>query len=1027
MYNFYYILFSEQRYLHGDIALPIFSRRNQVRTSALYTVQAILDTQKDFVCSKHPTQVNINCSFVVDTSKLQDPEDTKCDDCGAWKQTKTATTYLTILFCDDDGTVDSVEGSNKQNNRGVYTLVRRHYTCKSSPDLSRHIFVLCDPSGNPKPNQLIQYRFSGKEHSVDVKPHGNSKQGARPYKRTCPSTMKDLEQEVKLHPPKRAVYKVDKKRGGILNATCTGDLPRNAMQASRIRCKNTSHQGSLVNSNDPMQDLVVKFKEQTGQPEQFIQSIRLVPDPIIVLFNKMQVDDLQQFCAASDKASVLGVDVTFNLGKFYVTVCAYQNFRVINEHGKHPVMVGPTLIHSSKDQGNFDILFQEVTRKKPSLATSLRAYGTDGEQALSAAAADAFPFATHLRCANHLKDNITTHLHKQLLPQSVVREILNDIFGTANEKGLIHSSDGDFNTKLKLLQKRWELLEKPYKATPVVYRWFALHYAPIIRDNMRSELLHDLGLEDEKYTQNNSESLNALVKRYVDFKKQDIMKFVNDLEECVREQQNEVNKAAIGLGRWTLSLPYAHLRCTTKDWFGSMSQAEKNDALVSLHESSPLFPTSSSCNSKHPEPSFEDDLSVSYTTIENALSEGQAQTIWRKAIRLLRENKVIKAPNSNPKTRWVSSDTSISPHVVSTTKVNPRRYVCDKQCIGWKTYNICAHCVATAEDNKELDGFLSWFAQSKGKECNLTNAVYHETYKHAGLKKPPRRKYGDATHLPTDQKVDRLALHDISNPQSCGTTKDIVKLDGNCRSEYSVATQLTSQPELHGLASPVCVPVVANDSDGSASCKGPVSIDGRCKDNSQSVGSSRNIQICSNAQNVGTVSITPSTSVCTQQLLPTSSPVLTAPLVSLLSSIVPQLSLPSLIQSLTPSGGSAPKTMQARPTTVKSEQPFFLTNLTNRVKKCSGCGVDFRSTKSGTVPNYILGHLERDWYPSNGEWLLGKQQNKYYHLLRKKCILQRCPLYRFPADVSNLDLSPTITTVPPTVKETLTMEFGLIL
>ena len=170
------------------------------------------------------------------------------------------------------------------------------------------------------------------------------------------------------------------------------------------------------------------------------------------------------------------------------------------------------------------------------------------------------------------------HLHKQLLPESVIKEILNDIFGTANEKGLIHSSDEDFNAKLKLLQKRWELLEKPFKVTPVVYRWFVLHYVPITRDNMRSELLRDLGLEDEKYTQNNSESLNSLVKRYVNFKKQDILKFVY-LEECVHEQQNKLNKAAIGLGRWALS-SYAHVGHTTKAWFGLMSQAEKRQLPV---------------------------------------------------------------------------------------------------------------------------------------------------------------------------------------------------------------------------------------------------------------------------------------------------------------------------------------------------------------------------------------------------------------------------------------------------------------
>ena len=189
---------------------------------------------------------------------------------------------------------------------------------------------------------------------------------------------------------------MEQKRGGILHASCVGDLPRNALQASRICCKKTlSHSSSYP--NDALQDLVVKFKEQSGQPDQSIQSIRLVPDPTIVLFNTTQLNDLAQFCAASDKASVLGIDVTFNLGKFYVTLYAYQNFRVVNEKNKHPVMIGPTL----KDQQNFVVLFQEITTKIPSLATSLRAYGTDGEQALSAAAAEAFPFATHLRCANH--------------------------------------------------------------------------------------------------------------------------------------------------------------------------------------------------------------------------------------------------------------------------------------------------------------------------------------------------------------------------------------------------------------------------------------------------------------------------------------------------------------------------------------------------------------------------------------------------------------------------------------------------
>ena len=84
---------------------------------------------------------------------------------------------------------------------------------------------------------------------------------------------------------------------------------------------------------------------------------------------------------------------------------------------------------------------------------------------------------------------------------------------------------------------------------------------------MCSEMLHDLGLEEAKYTHNNSEpsKFNALVKHFVNFKMQDILKLFNDLKEHVREQQNELNKATIGLGRWALSPSYAHLGYATKD------------------------------------------------------------------------------------------------------------------------------------------------------------------------------------------------------------------------------------------------------------------------------------------------------------------------------------------------------------------------------------------------------------------------------------------------------------------------------
>ena len=109
---------------------------NKLRTSSLQTVRAILDCPTDLLCSSHPTRININCAFVVDTSKLRDANDIKCDDCGVWKQTKTATNHLKLTF-DKDGTVDFAR-STQHKSKKCYTLIRRHYTCTSSP--SSHIY-----------------------------------------------------------------------------------------------------------------------------------------------------------------------------------------------------------------------------------------------------------------------------------------------------------------------------------------------------------------------------------------------------------------------------------------------------------------------------------------------------------------------------------------------------------------------------------------------------------------------------------------------------------------------------------------------------------------------------------------------------------------------------------------------------------------------------------------------------------------------------------------------------------------------
>lgn len=73
------------------------------------------------------------------------------------------------------------------------------------------------------------------------------------------------------------------------------------------------------------------------------------------------------------------------------------------------------------------------------------------------------------------------------------------------------------------------------------------------------------------------------------------------------------------------------------------------------------------------------------------LSDGELESLWSKASRLLNDGKVVKAPGSCSKTRWVASDSSASPHVVTLSKTGKGRFMCDGHCVGWKSRGICAH------------------------------------------------------------------------------------------------------------------------------------------------------------------------------------------------------------------------------------------------------------------------------------------------------------------------------------------------
>ncbi len=91
--------------------------------------------------------------------------------------------------------------------------------------------------------------------------------------------------------------------------------------------------------------------------------------------------------------------------------------------------------------------------------------------------------------------------------------------------------------------------------------------------------------------------------------------------------------------------------------------------------------------------------------------------IWEKAEQLLgTENGIAPASGCDPKACMFKSTSSTRPHLVIAKMKG--QYIRDNTCGNWRSLGICSHSVAVAEQNGELQDFVSWFKEAK-KRPNL--------------------------------------------------------------------------------------------------------------------------------------------------------------------------------------------------------------------------------------------------------------------------------------------------------------------
>jgi len=116
-------------------------------------------------------------------------------------------------------------------------------------------FISADASNNPHHLCLVTYHIPP-EFIPEIKSHGNSKSN-QPFFPTWPSTKELIKQESEHGGPKETVAKVSAQVGGILKATCSGQLPRNERQVMYL-----SKGKAKANTADELYEVMFRAKQE---------------------------------------------------------------------------------------------------------------------------------------------------------------------------------------------------------------------------------------------------------------------------------------------------------------------------------------------------------------------------------------------------------------------------------------------------------------------------------------------------------------------------------------------------------------------------------------------------------------------------------------------------------------------------------------------------------------------------------------------------------------------------------------------
>ena len=120
-------------------------------------------------------------------------------------------------------------------------------------------------------------------------------------------------------------------------------------------------------------------------------------------------------------------------------------------------------------------------------------------------------------------------------------------------EGLLDSEDiEEFEKGFEMLLKKWINMEGENGPLHTFGKWFYQYKSAIVKNSMLKSIRRKARLGDPplQFTTNASESINAVLKHKVDYKKNELPDFLDKLKSVINEQERELERAIIGRGKY---------------------------------------------------------------------------------------------------------------------------------------------------------------------------------------------------------------------------------------------------------------------------------------------------------------------------------------------------------------------------------------------------------------------------------------------------------------------------------------------